>query len=216
MHITILLYEDMTALDAIGPYEVLAHVPGFQVTFAARQAGPVKVDTGVLQLTASHAIADIEHTDVLIVPGGPGCRTHAMHPDVLHWVSQVHVGTTYTTSVCTGSMVLGAAGLLEGLPATGHWAHRDALAQYGANPTNARVVRAGKVITAAGVSAGIDMALQLLAELAGDAMAQAVQLAIEYDPAPPFDAGSPDKAPAEIVALVEAIEKGAAPPTAAE
>lgn len=208
MHITILLYEDMTALDAIGPYEVLSHVPGMDVAFAALQAGPVTVDTGKLQLIAPHAIADIDRTDVLIVPGGPGCRTHAQHPSILRWVWEIHETTRFTTSVCTGSHVLGAAGLLRGLPATSHWAHREGLAEYGAEPTDARIVRAGKVITAAGVSAGIDMALGLLAELSGEGIAQAVQLAIEYDPEPPFDAGHPSKAPAEIVELVRAIERG--------
>jgi putative intracellular protease/amidase len=206
MHVTILLYENMTALDAIGPYEALSHVPGHEVVFVAKQAGPVTVDTGFLQLTATKALSEVERTDVLIIPGGGGSRALMQDEEVLSWVRRIHGGTRYTTSVCTGSLVLAAAGLLEGLEATSHWAYRHLLADYGATPIGERVVFQGKIVTAAGVSAGIDMALTLLARLANEEVAKAVQLAIEYDPQPPFDAGSPEKAGEALVALVRSLE----------
>jgi len=210
MHITILLYDNMTALDAIGPYEVLGHIPGHEVVFAAKQAGPITVDTGFLQLTASKALSQVDATDVLIIPGGGGSRALMRDEEVLAWVRKLHASTRFTTSVCTGSLVLAAAGVLEGLSATGHWAHRHLLADYGATPTDARVVFEGKVVTAAGVSAGIDMALCLLAKLTNDQVAQCMQLALEYDPDPPFDTGSPEKAGEELTQLVRSIEQGSA------
>lgn len=202
MDIAILLYENMTALDAIGPYEVLSRLPGANVTFTAERAGLVTTDTGFLQLAAQRPLADVGNVDLLLVPGGPGDREVRGKPEVLEWIRRVHEGTRYTTSVCTGSLILGAAGLLKGLRATSHWTQLEALREYGAEPIGERVVEQGKIVTAAGVSAGIDMALRLVSTLVGAELAQALQLGIEYDPQPPFDAGSPEKAPAPIVELV--------------
>lgn len=204
MDIVFLIFDRITALDAIGPYDVVSRLPGAQVRFVAPRAGTVRTDNGFLGLVADHAIADVDRADLLVVPGGWGTRALATDAEVLDWVRAIHATTTYTTSVCTGSIVLAAAGILEGLEATCHWAFADALAEHGAIPTRHRIVDTGKVITAAGVSAGIDMALHLVARIGGDALAQAIQLAIEYDPAPPFDAGSVDKAPPEVVAAVRA------------
>ncbi len=202
MNIAILLYENMTALDAIGPYEVLSRLPGANLVFTAERAGLMTTDTGFLQLAAQCPLADVGDVDLLLVPGGPGDREVRGKPEVLEWIRRIHEGTRYTTSVCTGSLILGAAGLLKGLRATSHWTQLDALREYGAEPTGQRVVEQGKIVTAAGVSSGIDMALRLVATLAGDELAQALQLGIEYDPEPPFDAGSPQKAPGPIVELV--------------
>jgi putative intracellular protease/amidase len=202
MNIAILLYDRLTALDAIGPYEVLSRLPGAQVTFTAQEAGPVRTDNGMLTILAEKAIDDVQMPDILLVPGGPGeVATRAGGP-VLDWVRTVHETTSWTTSVCTGSLVLAAAGLLNGKRATSHWLALEQLARLGARPVSERVVFDGKIVTAAGVSAGIDMALSLAARIGGDHLAQAIQLGIEYDPQPPFDAGSPAKAPAELVSLL--------------
>ena len=204
MKIAILLYENMTALDAVGPYEVLARLPGAEVLFTAREAGPVRTDTTFLALAADHGIADVRAADVLLVPGGPGDEAVRDDEALLDWVRRIHATTTYTTSVCTGSLILAAAGVLDGVRATTHWSRMDLLGELGAEPVRERVVVVDKIVTAAGVSAGIDMALSLAGRIAGDDMARALQLGIEYDPAPPHDAGSPDKAPREIVELVAA------------
>ena len=198
MRIVILLYEGFTALDAIGPYEVLSRLPGAEVTFAAARAGVVTSDTGFLKITATRGIADIDAADILLVPGGPGDQGVMRDAETLEWIRRMHERTTWTTSVCTGALILGAAGLLQGLRATTHWASLDELRKLGAEPVKARAVESGKIVTAAGVSAGIDMALRLAARVAGDDFARAVQLGIEYDPDPPFDAGSPEKVPAEL------------------
>jgi putative intracellular protease/amidase len=199
MNIAILLYDRLTALDAIGPYEVLSRLPGVSLTFVAAESGPVITDNGMLTLVAEHSIQDIARTDIVLVPGGPGEVAVRAGGPVLDWLRAVDATSTWTTSVCTGSLILGAAGLLEGRRATSHWLALEELRRLGAEPTSERVVFDGKIVTAAGVSAGIDMALALAAILAGEAVAQAIQLGIEYDPQPPFDAGSPKKAPAEIV-----------------
>ena len=204
MQIAIPLYDRFTALDAIGPYEVLRSVPGWEVRFVAPTAGPQRADSGALSLVADQTLEEVSEPDVVLVPGGEGNRPLFGDERVLGWLRDVHAGTRWTTSVCTGSLVLGAAGLLEGKRATSHWLYLDALREFGAEPTRERVVEDGKLITAAGVSSGIDMALHLVAREAGEEVAQAVQLGIEYDPQPPFDAGSPDKAPAPIVELVTA------------
>lgn len=204
MKIAVLLFDKMTALDAVGPYEVLSRLPGARVQFVAERAGPVTTDTGFLTLMAENAISDVTEADILLVPGGPGDEIVRKNEETLAWIRNVHEGTTYTTSVCTGSLILGAAGLLKGLRATTHWARLDALREFGAEPTGERVVEQGKIITAAGVSSGIDMALRLAQKIAGDDFAQGLQLGIEYDPDPPFDAGSPGKAPKHIVDLVRA------------
>jgi transcriptional regulator GlxA family with amidase domain len=199
LEIAILIYDRFTALDAVGPYEVLRLIPGARVSFAAKEKGPIRTDAGSLALIADFAIEEIKAADIVVVPGGPG-QTALMNDNrILDWIRNVHSTTRWTTSVCTGSLVLAAAGLLKGLRATTHWLALDVLRKYGAEPTSERVVTQGKIITAAGVSAGIDMALRLAALECGEAVAQSIQLGIEYDPQPPFDAGSPQKAPPEIV-----------------
>jgi transcriptional regulator GlxA family with amidase domain len=205
MKTSILIFNGITALDAIGPYEVLRSVPGWEVEFVAASTGVVRTDSGHLGLSADHALADVTETDIVLVPGGKGNRPLLDDDEVLGWLRQIDAQTKWTTSVCTGSLVLGAAGLLDGKRATGHWLYLEPLRAYGADPVGGRFVEDGKVITAAGVSAGIDMALHLVGQEVGPEVAQAVQLGIEYDPQPPFDAGSPAKAPAEIVELVTAV-----------
>ncbi|HEX5593377.1 MAG TPA: DJ-1/PfpI family protein [Solirubrobacterales bacterium] len=200
MKTSILIFDGITALDAVGPYEVLSRPPGWEVEFVGRSQGEVRTDSGALGLSADKALDEVEQADILLVPGGKGNRQLLRDEEVLGWVRQLHEASTWTTSVCTGSLVLGAAGLLEGRRATGHWLYLEMLRQFGAEPVQERWVEDGKLLTAAGVSAGVDMALHLVGLEEGPEAAQAVQLAIEYDPQPPFDAGSPDKAPPEIVA----------------
>ena len=207
MQIAIPLFDRLTALDAVGPYEVLSRLPGARVDFVAAEPGVFHTDTRMLGLTAELSYADAPEPDVLLVPGGIGSRTLMKHEPTLDWVRHAHETTRFTTSVCTGALVLGAAGVLDGLEATTHWMSRERLTEFGARPVARRVVEQGKVITAAGVSAGIDMALVLVERLAGPEVAQAIQLGIEYDPQPPFDAGSPEKAPAAIVELVRQVER---------
>ncbi len=206
MIIAILLYPGLTALDAIGPYEVLNSAAGFDIRFVWKKAGPVVTDHGSFTLGATHAFEDVGQVDVLIVPGSSANTAHAMKdPLVIEFVRQVHEHSRFTTSVCSGALVLAAAGILQGHPATTHWAVMGALAKYGAQARpNERVVRSGRIITAAGVSAGIDMGLTLLAELRGAQVAKAVQLAIEYDPRPPFDAGHLSRADETTIALASA------------
>jgi transcriptional regulator GlxA family with amidase domain len=205
MKTRILIFDGLTALDAIGPYEVLRSVPGWEVAFVGSERGEIRTDVGSLGLSVDLTLEEAAEADILLVPGGRGNRALLKDEAVLEWVRTVDRGTKWTTSVCTGSLVLGAAGLLEGRRATGHWLHLEPLRGYGAEPTGERVVEDGKVITAAGVSAGIDMALHLVGREAGPEVAQAVQLAIEYDPQPPFDAGAPHKAPPEIVELITSL-----------
>lgn len=199
MEIAILIFDRLTALDAIGPYEVLRSIPESKVRFVAKEPGAVRTDAGSLALVADYSLEDVTAPDILVVPGGPGQAALMDDEKVMDWVRRVHETTRWTTSVCTGSLVLAGAGLLKGLRATTHWLAMDVLRELGAEPTLERVVRQGKIITAAGVSAGIDMALTLVSLERGEEMAQAIQLAIEYDPQPPFDAGSPEKAPAAVV-----------------
>jgi putative intracellular protease/amidase len=202
VRIAILIFDGLTALDAVGPYEVLSRLPDAEVTFVAEDPGPKRTDTGALALTADASLADIPDPDIVLVPGGAGNRALLDNEVVLDWLRKAHESTTWTTSVCTGSLVLGAAGILDGKRATSHWVFVDVLNAFGAEPVSERFVEDGKVVTAAGVSAGIDMALHLAARIAGDETAQAIQLAIEHDPSPPFDTGSPAKAPAELVERV--------------
>ncbi len=195
MQIALLLYEGLTALDIMGPYEVLCRLPDVDLRFVAKEAGPITVDTGVLKLVTEHSLADVPEPDVFVVPGGTaGTFAAAQDEEILDWLRHAHRTTRFSTSVCTGSLILAAAGILEGLEATTHWGARAMLEQYGVTFSASRVVRQGKVITAAGVSSGIDMALTLVAELFDEDMARMTQLGIEYDPEPPFDAGSPAKA----------------------
>jgi transcriptional regulator GlxA family with amidase domain len=204
MEIAILLFDRLTTLDAIGPYEVLSRIPNATVKMVGKQTGPLRNDTGSLALVADYSLDQVPSPDILLVPGGPGQAALMNDEAILDWIRRAHETSRWTTSVCTGSLVLGAAGLLSGLKATTHWLAYDALRSLGAEPVAERVVMQGKIITAAGVSAGIDMALALVARECGDALAQSIQLGIEYDPQPPFNAGSPHKAPAEIVERLRA------------
>jgi transcriptional regulator GlxA family with amidase domain len=204
MNIAILIFEKLTVLDAVGPYEVFRSVPGWEVTFVGPEAGVMRADSGSLALVADRSIEDVTSADILVIGGGEGNRPLLSDKRVLDWVREVDRTSKWTTSVCTGSLVLGAAGLLAGKRATSHWLYLDRLRDFGAEPTGERVVFDGKVCTAAGVSAGIDMALTLVTEELGPEVAQAIQLGIEYDPQPPHDAGSPAKAPQQIVELVRA------------
>lgn len=204
MRIVFPLYPDFTALDAIGPYEVLSRLPGAEVVFAAVEPGPVTADSGALTLLAETALADITDCDVVVVPGGPGCVRACHDPAYTGWLAEIHQRTRWTASVCSGSMLLGEAGLLDGIPATSHWAVTEILTAYGAVPSDRRVVFSGRIVTAAGVASGIDMALALADEISGRETAESVQLYIEYDPSPPFDTGSPAKAPPEMVERVRA------------
>ena len=190
--IAFLLYDDMTALDAVGPYEVLARLPGAEVRFVAARPGPIQTDVGMV-LVADSGFDDVPAPDIIVVPGGPGTMPALTDAATVDWLRQAHVTSRWTTSACTGSLLLGAAGALVGKRATSHWILRDKLSEFGAEPVAERVVVQGKVITAAGVSAGIDMALMLAALEAGEDEARALQLTIEYDP-PPFDSGSLEKA----------------------
>lgn len=185
MDIAIVLYPRFTALDAIGPLEVFSSLHGARVRLVAEAAGPVTNDTGLLTVTVDTALADLPRPDLILVPGGPGCFEAMRREPLLAWLRAAHAGTRYTTSVCTGSHILGGAGLLQGAPATTHWGSFADLPDLGATYVRERFVRHGRVITAAGVSAGIDMALWLVRELADEATMAAIQLAIEYDPQPP-------------------------------
>jgi putative intracellular protease/amidase len=207
MQIAIFAYDHMTALDAVGPYEILSRLPGAETIIVGEQRGPVRCDTRSLALIADAALDEITAPDVVVVPGWSGSRQeHLLRPGpVQDWLRTVDEHTTWTTSVCTGAIVLAAAGILAGRRAATHWLALDRLAELGAIPAGHRVVRDGKYLTAAGVSAGIDMAFTLAATLAGDHTAKAIQLLVEYDPQPPFDCGSVDTAPADIVASMRAL-----------
>jgi putative intracellular protease/amidase len=204
MRIVIPLFDGFTALDAVGPYEVLSRLAGAEVVWAALEPGPVTSAPGALTLVAHVATSDIDSCDILVVPGGPSSRA-AAKAGLADWVRRVHPGTQWTTSVCTGADILGSAGVLEGLEATTHWSATERLAEYGATYSPERVVVQGKVVTSAGVSAGIDMGLQLASLIAGDEVAKAIQLGIEYDPRPPFDSGSVAKADPATVERLRAL-----------
>jgi transcriptional regulator GlxA family with amidase domain len=198
MQIALLLFDGMTALDAIGPIQVLSALPGAAVRTVASVPGAKRTDAGV-PLVAEHALSDVPSPDIVLIPGGVNMQPVMADARVLEWLRAAHSTTTWTTSVCTGALVLGAAGILRGLRATTHWAARESLRAFGAEPVAQRVIRDGKVVTAAGVSAGIDMALRLAALVKGESVAQIIQLMIEYDPDPPFRAGSPTTAPPEVL-----------------
>lgn len=206
MEIALFVFDDLTALDAVGPLEVIARLPGAEVKVVGKETGPVRAGakSGRLGITADYALSEVMSPDILVVPGGFGTRALVDDAAVTGWIREVHQGTTWTTSVCTGALLLGAAGVLEGIRATTHWRAMDRLAAYGAIATRERVVIEGKVITAAGVSAGIDMALHLASKIAGADFARAVQLQIEYDPKPPFDSGSVEKASRKVLELAGA------------
>lgn len=195
LQIAILLYPGVTALDAVGPWEVLSRMPDTEVRFVGKEAGPTVTEGGVLFLGITHTFAETPSPDVLVVPGGATTPGEMVDDEVLAWLRQVHQTTTWTASVCSGALILGAAGILKGLPATTHWYKMGVLRIMGASPRpEERFVQAGKVVTAAGVSAGIDLALWLAGEIAGQERAEAIQLVIEYDPHPSFDAGHISKA----------------------
>jgi putative intracellular protease/amidase len=212
VQIAIPIYDRFTALDAVGPYDVLSRLPDARVEFVAVEPGPKRTETGMLALVADRSLDEVPSPDVVVVPGGMGNRELLDDEALLGWLRAAHETSTWTTSVCTGSLLLAAAGILDGLEATTHWLARDTLAELGAKPVERRVVEQGKVVTAAGVSAGIDMALTLAARIAGDDVAKAIQLGIEYAPEPPFDAGSDRTAPPEIVEVVRALMGGAVAP----
>ncbi|MFJ5897233.1 DJ-1/PfpI family protein [Streptomyces sp. NPDC093064] len=199
MQIAIVLFDRFTALDAVGPYETLSRLPGARTVFVAERTGPVRTETGHLALTADRTLDEVTDPGIVVVPGGPGQASQMENETLLDWLRTADATSSWTTSVCTGSLLLAAAGLLDGRRATSHWLALDQLRRFGAEPTGERVVFDGKYVTAAGVSSGIDMGLTLLGRIAGDEHAQAVQLLTEYDPQPPYDAGSPEKAPAHLV-----------------
>jgi putative intracellular protease/amidase len=207
MQIAILLYDRFTALDAVGPYEILSRLPGAAVEFVAEQAGPVRTDTRQLTLLAPSSIADVSSPEMVLVPGGPG-QAGMMDDGPVHtWLRAVDETSAWTASVCTGSLILAAAGLLRGRRATSNWQALERLRAFGVDVVRERYAIDGKYATSAGVTAGMDLALRLAAEIAGEQAAQAIQLGIEYDPAPPFDAGSPAKAPAGVVQAVLAYSR---------
>lgn len=205
MKVAIPLFDGVTALDAVGPYEVLQRIPTIDVTFVGKRAGEVRSDNGMLGLTVDKAFAELSRPDVVVFPGGAGTRTLLADDEVLDWVREAHQHTMFTTSVCTGSLVLAAAGLLDGLTGTTHWRAVDRFNALGPRYVPDRVVehRSARIITAAGVSSGIDMALRLVELLVGPEAAQASQLMIEYDPQPPFEAGSVARAGNRIVDLAQ-------------
>jgi transcriptional regulator GlxA family with amidase domain len=203
MQIAFLLFDDVNALDAVGAYEVLSNLPRAEVVWVAAERGPKRAVRG-LNLIATHVLGEVPRPDVVVVPGGFGERTAGQDPAVLSWLRQVHETASWTVSVCTGALLLGRAGLLQGKRATTYWLALPELASYGAEAVSERWVVDGRICTSAGVSAGIDMSLALAARIAGETVAQAVQLGIEYDPRPPFSAGSPAGAGPEIVSLVRA------------
>jgi putative intracellular protease/amidase len=200
VQIAIVIFDRFTSLDAIGPYQVLSHLPGAEVVFVAERTGPVGDDSDALRLWASAVFADVSRPDIIVVPGGPGQADQMDGGPLQQWLLAADKHTRWTTSVCTGSLILAGAGLLDGRRATSHWLALDELQRLGASPASERVVFDGKYVTAAGVSAGIDMGLTLAGQVAGDTVAQSIQLGVEYDPQPPYDAGSPAKAPEAIVA----------------
>jgi transcriptional regulator GlxA family with amidase domain len=202
--VAILVFDKLAVQDMVGPYEVMRNVPDWEVELVAKEKG-VKRAEGGLGLIADRSIDEVSEADIVLVPGGDGNRPLLEDEAVLEWLRTIDRSTRWTTSVCTGSLVLGAAGLLEGKRATGNWQYLEPLRSYGADPVGGRWVEDGKIVTAAGVTAGIDMSLHLVATDVSPEVAQAVQLGIEYDPDPPFDSGSPEKAPPEIVELVRAV-----------
>lgn len=204
--IAIVAYPGFTALDMIGPYEILRNLPDVEVRFVWREPGPITADSGVLVIGATHSLAQTPSPDVILVPGGPSTPVHARDDALLDWLRRAHRTATWTTSVCSGSVILAAAGLLTGRRATSHWLTVGALKAFGAIPVgDERIVREGDIVTAAGVSAGLDLALWLAGQIGGEGRAKAIQLAIEYDPQPPFDSGHLSKASVTTKAAATAL-----------
>lgn len=211
--IAILLYQGVTALDVVGPCEVLSRMPNTEVRLIAKEAGPVTTEGGAVLLAATHSIAETTSPDLVLVPGGTTTPGQMVDDEVLDWLCQVHQTTAWTASVCTGALILGAAGILKGLPATTHWYKMGVLKIMGAKPQpHERIVRSGKIVTAAGVSAGIDLALMLAEQIAGRERAEAIQLTIEYDPHPPLDAGHMSKASPAVQKLARKMMDAQMPP----
>jgi len=204
MLIAIPLFDRFTALDAVGPFQVLVALPGATTVFLAERPRDVTDESGVLTLGAKASFADVPSPDIIVVPGGPGQASHMAGSPLRDWLIAADQTSTWTASVCTGSLILAGAGLLDGRQATTNWLAMDELARLGAKPRRERYVFDGKYATAAGVSAGIDMALALADRIGGADLAKRLQLGIEYDPQPPYNAGSPATAPAEIVADLRA------------
>jgi transcriptional regulator GlxA family with amidase domain len=204
MQIVIPLFDRFAPLDAVGPYQVLSLLPGSRITFASERSSGVRDAAGSFTLQAEASFADVPHPDIILVPGGAGQADHMGPGPLQDWLIEADKTSMWTTSVCTGALILAGAGLLTGREATTYWLAMDELARLGAKPRRERYVFDGKYATSAGVSAGIDMALALVAQIAGDETAQRCQLAIEYDPHPPFDAGSPSTAPAAITESLRA------------
>ena len=198
LKIAILLFDNFTAFDVVGPYEVLSKIPNSKVYLVAVKHGLYK-DVKGLQMSADYSLKDIDNPDILIIPGGFGIDSLLNNQEIISWIQNAHISSKWTVSVCSGALLLGAAGILKDCKATTHWNRKEQLAKYGANIQNERYVKDGKIITSAGVSAGIDMSLYLLSLIVNENYAKAVQLGMEYDPKPPFDSGSPEKAPKEIV-----------------
>ena len=206
--IAILLYPGVTALDAVGPWEVFSRLPDTEVRFVGKELGPLETEGHTLLLGVTHTIAETSSPDLVLVPGGTTTPSQMVDDQILDWLRQVHETTTWTASVCTGALILGAAGILKGLPATTHWWRMNVLKILGAEPrAHDRLVRSGKVVTAAGVSAGIDLAIWLAGQIAGRERAEAIQLTIEYDPRPPFDTGRRSNASARVRELANDIMK---------
>ncbi len=203
--IAFLIFDGLTPLDFVGPFEVLSRLPGTRTRVVSPTGETVSASGGKLSLGVDCGIADLSQADILVVPGGPGARVLMHDAATTAWVRKIAATAAWTASVCTGSLILGGAGLLDGLAATTHWSARDLLATTGAIPVAQRIVEHERLITAAGVSSGIDMALLLAARVAGEDIAKAIQLRIEYDPQPPFDCGSLDKASAEIRTLAASV-----------
>ena len=200
-----LLYPGFTPLDAVGPYHALSQFPGYEFSYVAKNAGPVS-DGGATTIHAQKSIDEVNSADILVVPGGLPAITMARSGDpLIDWIAKIHPTTDWTISVCTGALMLGAAGLLKDVPATTHWYSHTELSDYGAAPRDERVVESGKIMTAAGVSAGIDMSLVLSERIFGQEFAQKMQLDMEYDPKPPFNAGHPRSAPIEVVSELRSL-----------
>ena len=204
--IAIVLYPGFTALDFVGPYEVLRNLPDVEVRFVWHEPGPIAAASGVLLVGATHAFAETPSPDIILVPGGMTTFEHARDEKLLDWVRQAHQTATWTASVCSGSVILAAAGLLKGKRATSHWIVVPMLKPFGVTPvSDERIVNEGDIVTCAGVSAGIDLAIWLAGQISGEARAKAVQLVIEYDPQPPFDSGHMSKASAATKASATAL-----------
>lgn len=200
MRVAALLFDKLTVLDIVGPTEVVSWIPDVKIVWVGKEKGPVKAVPTGLTVTVDHTLNEVSSADILMIPGGPGVRRLIEDEVHLDWIRQIHDTTTWTTSICTGSLLLGAAGLLNGLTATTHWNATQMLATFGATYSEDRVVPQGKIVTSAGVSSGIDMALWLMGQIVGDKAAKAAQLCIEYDPQPPYDSGAPSKASSDVVA----------------